>query len=221
MRCETAGSASTGFTVLGGFAGCTELTLEHLHLPLRNEQATAAPMENGQPSGAYWTVGSRAQMLPKVYGAQFARPTPQPAFASSNHAVSFMEEQTMKKHMGALCTLALLSGSLSNLFAQGRQPSQPVDPTAQAPATPAPTTPPTFPPSEARAREGRADVKVYMGTIVTNGDAWVLKSGNEQYLLDSQKKAKNYKGKDVEVTGTLDKEKHLIHVEKIRVSPSM
>ena len=56
---------------------------------------------------------------------------------------------------------------------------------------------------------------------ITNGDAWVLKSGNEQYLLDSQKKAKNYKGKDVEVTGTLDKEKHLIHVEKIKVSPSM
>ena len=30
MRCETAGSASTGFTVLGGgFAGCTALTVEH------------------------------------------------------------------------------------------------------------------------------------------------------------------------------------------------
>jgi hypothetical protein len=48
-----------------------------------------------------------------------------------------------------------------------------------------------------------------------------LKSGNEKYLLDSQKKIKNYKGKDVEITGTLDTEKHLIHVEKIRVSPSM
>jgi hypothetical protein len=60
-----------------------------------------------------------------------------------------------------------------------------------------------------------------MGTIVTNGDACVLKSGNEKYLLDNQKKIKNYKGKDVEVTGTLDTEKHLIHVEKIRVAPSM
>jgi hypothetical protein len=132
-----------------------------------------------------------------------------------------MEEQTMKRHVGALCTLALLSSSLPNLFAQGSQPSQPVDPTAQAPATPAPTTPPTFPPSEARARVGEPNVKVYMGTIVTNGDACLLKSGNEKYLLDSQKKVRNYKGKDVEVTGTLDKEKHLIHVEKIKVSPSM
>jgi hypothetical protein len=166
-------------------------------------------------------MGGFAKRFSKLYGLQFPWPTSQPAFASANHAASFMEEQAMQKHVGALCTLALLSGSLPNLFAQGSQPSQPVDPTAQAPATPAPTTPPTFPPSEARAREGRPDAKVYMGTIVTNGDAWVLKSGNEQYLLDSQKKAKKYKGKDVEVTGTLDMEKHLIHVEKIKVSPSM
>jgi hypothetical protein len=132
-----------------------------------------------------------------------------------------MEEQTMKRHVGALCTLALLSSSLPNLFAQGSQPSQPVDPTAQAPSTPARTTPPTFPPSEARARVDEPKVKVYMGTIVTNGDACLLKSGNEQYLLDSQKKVRNYKGKDVEVTGTLDKEKHLIHVAKIKLSSSM
>ena len=52
-------------------------------------------------------------------------------------------------------------------------------------------------------------------------DAYVLESGNEKYLLDSQKKAKNFKGKDVQVTGTLDKDKNLIHVEKIKASPPM
>jgi hypothetical protein len=127
----------------------------------------------------------------------------------------------MKKHVGALCTIALLAGSRPNLFAQGSQPSQPVDPTAQAPATPAPATPPTFPTSEARPRPDRPDVRVYMGTIVKDGDAYVLKAGNEKYLLDSRKKAKNYKGKDVKITGTLDKTKNLIHVEKIEASPSM
>jgi hypothetical protein len=60
-----------------------------------------------------------------------------------------------------------------------------------------------------------------MGTIVKDGDAYVLKAGNEKYLLDSRKKAKNYKGKDVKITGTLDKTKNLIHVEKIEASPSM
>ena len=124
----------------------------------------------------------------------------------------------MKKHVGALCSITLLAGSLPNLFAQGSQPSQPVDPTAQAPATQAPATPPTFPTSEAKPRP---DVRVYIGTIVRDGDAYVLKAGNEKYLLDSQKKAKNYKGKDVKVTGTLEKTNNVIHVEKIEVSPSM
>jgi hypothetical protein len=127
----------------------------------------------------------------------------------------------MKKHVGALCSLALLAVSLPNLFAQGSQPSQPVDPTAQAPATPAPATPPTFPTSEAKPQPDRADEMVYMGTIVKDGDAYVLQTGNEKYLLDSQKKAKRYKGKDVKITGTLDKAKNLIHVEKIKPSPSM
>ena len=127
----------------------------------------------------------------------------------------------MKNHVGALCTVALLAGSLPNVFGQGSQPSQPVDPTAQAPATPAPATPATFPPSEAKPEPDRPEVRVYMGTIVKDGDAYVLKAANEKYLLDSQKKAKNYKGKDVQITGTLDKEKNLIHVEKIKVSPSM
>jgi hypothetical protein len=120
--------------------------------------------------------------------------------------------------VGAICSITLLAGSLPNLFAQGSQPSQPVDPTAQAPATQAPATPPTFPTSEAKPRP---DVRVYIGTIVRDGDAYVLKAGNEKYLLDSQKKAKNYTGKDVKVTGTLEKTKNVIHVEKIEVSPSM
>lgn len=117
----------------------------------------------------------------------------------------------MKKYVGAQCTLALLAVSLPNLFAQGSQPCQPVDPTAQAPATPAPVTPPTFPRSEAKAEPDRADVRVYMGRIVRDAKC----------LLDSQKKAKTYKGKDVNITGTLDKAKNLIHVEKIKPSPSM
>jgi hypothetical protein len=67
----------------------------------------------------------------------------------------------------------------------------------------------------------RPDVRVYIGTLVKDGDAYVLKAGNEKYLLDSQKKAKNYKGRDVKITGTLDKTKNVLHIEKIEVSPSL
>ena len=144
-----------------------------------------------------------------------------PTAIAQDVATTGIEEQTMKKQVGALCSLALLAGSLPNLLAQGSQPSQPVDPTAQAPATPAPATPPTLPTPAAKAQRGRPDLRVYMGTIVKDGDAYVLKAANEKYLLDSRKKAKNYKGKDVQITGTLDKDKNLIHVEKIKVSPSM
>jgi hypothetical protein len=127
----------------------------------------------------------------------------------------------MKKHVGALCTVALLAVWLPNLFAQGTQPAQPVDPTAQSPATQAPATPPTFPASGAKAQRDRPDVRAYMGTIVKDGDAYVLKAAKERYLLDSQKKAKRYKGRHVQIMGTLDKETNVIHVEKIKVSSSM
>ena len=126
----------------------------------------------------------------------------------------------MKTHLSTLCSLALLAVSLPNLLAQNR-PSQPVDPTAQAPATRAPATPPTFPTPKAKPQSDRPDVRVYMGAVVQNGDSYVLKSGNQQYLLDSQKKARKYKGKEVKITGTLDKAKNLIHVKKIDESPSM
>jgi hypothetical protein len=101
----------------------------------------------------------------------------------------------MKQHLRAFCSLALLASSLPSLFAEGSQPSQPVDPTAQASATPAPAAPPKFPRSDAKAQRDRPDVRVYMGTIVKDGDAYVLKAGNQAYLLDSQKKAKKCKGK--------------------------
>ena len=127
----------------------------------------------------------------------------------------------MKEHVGLVCTLAMLAASLPNLFAQGSHPSQPIDPTAQAPATQAPATPPTFPTSKGTAQPDRRDVRVYMGTIVKDGDAYVLKAANEKFRLDNQKKAKNYQGKDVQITGTLEKENNLIHVEKIKVSPSI
>jgi hypothetical protein len=115
----------------------------------------------------------------------------------------------------------VLAGSVLGLFAQAGQPSRPTDPTAQAPATRAPTTPPTFSTSEAKAQPNRTDAKVYIGTIVNTGDSFVLKSANEEYLLDNQTKAKKYGGKDVQIMGTLDKDKKLIHIKQIKLSPSM
>jgi len=127
----------------------------------------------------------------------------------------------MKRHVSLSCTLALLAGLSPSLCAQGTRPSEPVDPTAQAPATKAPATPPPFPATRTKGQSDNADATVFAGTIFKDGDAYVLRTGNERYRLDSPKKAKNYEGKDVQITGTLDGSKKLIHVEKIKFSPAM
>jgi Protein of unknown function (DUF5818) len=132
----------------------------------------------------------------------------------------------MKKLIAALCAVALLAVPGVGLSSQGNAPSQPIDPTAQAPATrapasPAPATPPTFPTTEARPDSPPPNARVYVGTILKVGNAYVLKAASEEYRLDNQRKAKHYKGRDVKITGTLDNTTNLIHIRKIDVSPAM
>ena len=127
----------------------------------------------------------------------------------------------MKRHISAFYTLTLLAGLSPSIWAQGTWPSQPVDPTAQAPATKAPATPPIFPTTATKGQAGRADATVFVGTIFKDRDAYVLRTANERYRLDSQKKAKNYEGKDVQITGILDDGKKVIRVQKIKLSPAM
>ena len=86
-------------------------------------------------------------------------------------------------------------------FAQGSHPAQPVDPTAQAPATQAPTTAPTFPTSKAKAQPDRSGVKVHMGTIVKEGDAYVLKSANQTLLAGQPEESKQLQRKRCPLNG--------------------
>jgi Protein of unknown function (DUF5818) len=54
------------------------------------------------------------------------------------------------------------------------------------------------------------------GTIVKNGDQFVLTTPeNVNFQLDDQVRAKNYQGKQVKVTGTVDSTARKIHVQKI------
>ena len=145
------------------------------------------------------------------------------------------------KRISILAILALVFGLLPAAFAQQSQPSQPADPTAQAPATQAPTTPPTqapttpptFPDSkskpdhspEAQSQEAtetsQAAVRVFSGTIEQGKSGYVLRAGGQEYKLDNQNKAKEYEGKQVKVQGSLDRDKNVIRVQKIEVAPSM
>ncbi len=64
--------------------------------------------------------------------------------------------------------------------------------------------------------QAQAD-NAYTGTIVKVANKLVLKdsAGNINYELDDQDKAKQFEGKRVKVTGKLDMNTNLIHVENI------
>jgi hypothetical protein len=133
----------------------------------------------------------------------------------------------MRLHLTALCLAALFTGVL--VCAQ-TQPTQPVDPTQHAPATPPQSTPPTFPPSAKQppdeqqpntAETAQGKDRTFMGTITLRDGAYVLRSGDKEYKLDDQSKAKEYAEKDVKILGRLDKQQNVIHVQDIQPNPSM
>jgi len=115
-------------------------------------------------------------------------------------------------------------------FAQQGQAPVPPDPTGNAPAQ---TTPPTFPegttaPSTKSQPEGKTTEKstassgmkhgktnVFRGTVVSQGGALVLKSGDLVYRLDNQEQAKTYEGQKVRIDGSLDKQSNTVRMQSI------
>jgi hypothetical protein len=127
--------------------------------------------------------------------------------------------------------IPLLAAGLSLGMAQGGSQTQPVDPTAQSPSTPVQSTPTTFPePAQTQGpgnssstpkTDASSKGTLFTGSIVRQKSALVLKSANSIFKLDDQSQAKEYEGKTVKVTGSLDKGGKKIHVEKIEPSDSM
>ena len=132
------------------------------------------------------------------------------------------------KSIATMLFTMMLAAALSS-FSLGQSQSQqphPVDPTGQAPATPPQgSTPPTFPSGSAEEKSpsstSKDSAKTFMGTIALSKGDYVLRSGDREYKLDDQSKAKEFEGKDVKVLGNLDRDKNEIHVESIETSPSI
>jgi uncharacterized protein DUF5818 len=81
---------------------------------------------------------------------------------------------------------------------------------------PLPVSPATFH-QQPSQHELQPEVKIFTGKISKSGQKFVLEDDlvNTSYQLDDQKKAQQYQGKKVQVTGTLDAENNLIHVQAI------
>ena len=61
-------------------------------------------------------------------------------------------------------------------------------------------------------------MRTIVGTIVKDADEYVLKTAdNTTYQLNDQKKAKEYEGKKVKITGSLELDSNTIQIESIEL----
>lgn len=67
-------------------------------------------------------------------------------------------------------------------------------------------------------QEAPQQTKIFSGTIIKNGDTFVLSDAANKlsFKLDDTEKASHYEGKKVKVTGTMDVASNTIHVETIQ-----
>jgi uncharacterized protein YdeI (BOF family) len=90
-------------------------------------------------------------------------------------------------------------------------------------ATPMPVIqePQTPPPSQTRPdqtmpNQDQSKVTTYTGTVVKDGEQYVLRdSSGSVYKLDDSSRAQAFEGKTVKVTGKLDANAKMIHVDSI------
>jgi uncharacterized protein YdeI (BOF family) len=67
-----------------------------------------------------------------------------------------------------------------------------------------------------QAQQGQAQTGTFTGTVLRHGEQFVLRDAAGQiYRLDDPRDAQTFEGKAVKVTGKLDAEARLIHVERI------
>ena len=67
--------------------------------------------------------------------------------------------------------------------------------------------------------EGQAKSATFTGTVVRNGELYMLRDSSGQVFgLDDSEKAKPFEGKTVKVTGQLDEQEKVIHVENIEAA---
>jgi lipopolysaccharide export system protein LptA len=111
----------------------------------------------------------------------------------------------MKKNLSMLATLALAAALSPAAFAQQDQPAQPSSSDPQTQTTPAPDT----------SADTQAP-KSFSGTVVKMQKQYVLKTDTATYQLDDQTKAKQFSGKQVTVSGTLDQSTRMIRVSDIQ-----
>jgi len=102
------------------------------------------------------------------------------------------------------------SGASSALAQDQAQPQQPQPDQARPQQRPDQSQP------QQQPDQTQAKSATFTGTVVKNGDQFALRdSSGAVYTLDDAERAKPFEGKTVKVTGQLDEQAKVIHVESI------
>ena len=111
----------------------------------------------------------------------------------------------MKKNLSLLATLALAAALSPAAFAQQDQSAPPPQDQPQTQTAPAPDT-----------SASTQTQSSFSGTVVKVAKHYALKTESGTFQLDDQVKAKQFVGKQVNVSGTLDKSTRMISVTDIQ-----
>jgi len=89
-------------------------------------------------------------------------------------------------------------------------------------ATPMPVIQePQNPSSQAMPNQDSSKTTTFTGTVVKDGEQYVLRdSSGSVYKLDDSSRAQAFEGKTVKVTGRLDPDSKMIHVDSIQALAS-
>lgn len=104
-------------------------------------------------------------------------------------------------------------------FGQQDNKQMPPDPQTQQPSTQPSTAPQSqtqTPSTETSSSSAQSAEQTFQGTISQSQTGYILKdSAGVTYQLDDQKRAKDFSGQNVKVTGTLDSSTNTIRVSAI------
>ncbi len=126
-----------------------------------------------------------------------------------------MNSTKMKMLLG-LSSCALLLASVQAWGATAPSSASPM-PVIQEPQTP----PSQTPSDQAMPNQDSSKTATFTGTVVKDGEQYVLRdSSGGVYKLDDTSRAQAFEGKTVKVTGRLDANSKMIHVDSIQALAS-
>jgi uncharacterized protein YdeI (BOF family) len=124
----------------------------------------------------------------------------------------------MKTKMQLLLGISSCALMLASVQAQGftMNSASPMPVIQEPQAPPAQTSP-----DQTMPNQDQSKATTFTGTIVKDGENYVLRdSSGGIYKLDDSSRAQSFEGKTVKVTGKLDADSKLIHVDSIQALAS-